>query len=504
MTLPSTRPGTGNNRPSTKPGLGNNRPGTGINRPGISQPSKPKPLPGIRPGATVRPGQNTRPVQRPSFSRPPSNNRPGGRPGGGSWWSGGNTNIGSGNTVININNNFQKNVNWSTNRRYWGYNPWWSRPTTRPWYGGSWNCGWNNRWYRHHHHHYWGGYRPLPGYVIYDDRNDFAEAIGWGLVAWGLGKLIFDSGYNNYSNPYPAQPVGNVTYSQPITVVAAEATGTEEQLADATGNSEAFIARSQDAFKIGEYLVALELCDKAIEAAPGDGALHEYRALILFALGKFGEAAGVLNPVLASGPGWDWTTMVTLYSSQEVYTDQLRRLEEYSAAKPDDAGSHFLLGYHYMVCGHLDRATEEFESAATLQPADSVSQQLADLCKASTNSASDAEEEPAEDEEPLEEMPVPEVVPLERLTGTWVADKGEDGTITLTLKADGKFVWDYTKDSKSSAFDGEFSMNDGGLLVLDTEDTQMVAAVQMPEESELKFVLAGGPPGDPGLDFKRN
>lgn len=486
---PVTRPG---NVTYPKPGRPTTRPAT---RPGANRPGNNRPNFGDRNNVVVRPGQNTRPVQRPNF-----NTRPGNRPGGNNnWWSGGRNNIGN-NVNININNNFRKSVNWSTNRRYWGYNPWWNRPAVRPWYGGTWNCGWNRRYYNHYHRYYWGGYRPLPGYVVIDHDHDVAEAIGWGLAAWSLGKLIFDSGYNRYSNPYPAQPVGNVTYSQPITVVAAEAEGSADDLERANDTSEGFIEKSQDAFKARDYLVALENANKAVEAAPGDGALHEYRALVLFALGKYGEAAGVLNPVLASGPGWDWSTMVTLYDAQQTYTDQLRKLEDYAGARSDDAAAHFLLGYHYMVCGHLDLATAEFDTAAKLQPADGVSKQLADLCRASTDSAV----EPAGEEAPPETEAPPEPPPVEELAGTWVADKGEAGTITLSLKDDGKFTWGYTQGGKTSDFGGNYSMNDNGLLVLDTDDTQMVATVDMPSESELKFVLAGGPPGDPGLDFKKH
>ena len=42
---------------------------------------------------------------------------------------------------------------------------------------------------------------------------------------------------------------------------------------------------------------------------PSDVTLHEYRSLVYFALGKYAEAAGVLTPVLASGPGWGWDTI---------------------------------------------------------------------------------------------------------------------------------------------------------------------------------------------------
>ena len=183
----------------------------------------------------------------------------------------------------------------------------------------------------------------------------------------------------------PSSKGSEVTYTQPITVVAAQTAPADEDTGKMTEQSESHIAASQESFKQETTSTALDGANKAIGEAPGDGALHEYRALVLFALGKYSEAAGVLNPVLAGGPGWDWTTMISLYNSQETYMSQLASLEKYSSAKPGAADARFLLGYHYMVCGHLDRATVEFGEAAKLQPADSVSTQLRDLTAASSN-----------------------------------------------------------------------------------------------------------------------
>lgn len=538
---PETKPNLPN-RPETKPGHVTypkpDKPMTlpgNVNRPGNNKPGENKPgnnRPDHKPD--IRPGKNTKPIRKPQFENKEinvnnkntniSNKNINVSNKNNNWWNSnktvnnrnhyGNNNYNSGNryTQVNINNNFKNNVNWSTNHKNWGYNPWWNRPATRPWYGGSWNCGWNNNYYHHNRHYYhgayYGGYRPLPGYVVYDDHhNDVAEAIGWGLVGWSLGKLIFDSGYQTYSNPYPAQPVpsakgSQVTYTQPITVVAAQTAPEDQDASKMTEQSESFISESQDAFKQTDYLRALEAANKAVGEAPGDGALHEYRALVLFALGKYSEAAGVLNPVLAGGPGWDWTTMIKLYNSQETYMSQLESLEKYSAAKPDAADAHFLLGYHYMVCGHLDRATVEFETASKLQPADSVSAQLRDLTKASSNNG-DNDKSIDSTETPAETTPAPEPVPLEKLTGTWVSDKGAQGTVTLAFKDDGKFIWTFNNAGKSNEFGGDFSMNDNGLLVLDAEESQMVASVELPQDGKLKFVLAGGPPGDPGLLFAR-
>ena len=340
------------------------------------------------------------------------------------------------------------------------------------------------------------------------------------MLGWGLGALTFSSGYNDYVNPYPVQPVQTIsgppiTYSQPITVIAASTAPAEpEQLEVMAEKAATNIETSQAAFHQGNYVAALESANAAVAESPGDGALHEYRALVLFALGKFSEAAGVLNPVLAGGPGWDWTTMVQLYDSQETYTKQLTALEAYATAKPEAADARFLLGYHYMVCGHVAEAAEQFRLASELQPKDTIAAQLYHLCavtgQGSSVSAEGAEESTAAVEEdaaiPAElNTPAiqPESVPIEKLSGKWVADKGESGVVTLTVKDDGSFAWDFTKGDKSEGFEGEYSMNDDGLLVLDSPDAQMVATVALPDDATLKFLIAGGPPGDPGLEFKK-
>jgi tetratricopeptide (TPR) repeat protein len=523
VTLPANRPG-GNGPGVNRPGNGNRpvtlpaqRPGRPGN-PGLGN-HRPETLPAQRPS---RPGINTRPPQRPNFDRPTtlparvpgdrpgSGNRPGtgNRPGGNNnWWNSGNIN--SGNVTINnnnvrINNNFRNNLNWSTNQRHWGYNPWWNRPATHPWYGGCWNHGWHGGYYGGYYRG-WYGYRP-PGY-FWDDDNDVAEAIGWGLVGWGLGALCFSSGYNDYHNPYPAPPVTTrystqVTYTQPITVVASEVARTEPAKVETMVQTSASqIELSQEAFRQGNYLAALESANAAIAESPGDGALHEYRALVLFALGKYSEAAGVLNPVLAGGPGWDWTTMAKLYDSQETYSRQLAALEAYAGSKTDAADVRFLLGYHYMVCGHVEQAAEQFGLASRLQPQDSVSKQLYNLCSVT---ADDQEEE----EKPLPEAAAapdvaPEIAPLEKLGGKWVVDKGDKGVVTLTMDEAGKFTWEFSKDGKTDGFSGDYSMNDDGLLVLDSEEAQMVATVALPKDDTLSFVIAGGPPGDTGLQFSR-
>lgn len=505
---PTTKPMPLPGRPETKPGNVNyprpgNRPGAGnsnLNRPGGGNT-----VINNRPVNINRPNINPRPGTKPAWDNKQWgswgnwNKHPVGRPG-----FGNDVNIGNG-VNLNINNNFHNNHNWGYKPNYWGSRPWWNNSYHHAgWHHGCWNYGWNHRWYGHYS---WYRPRPWPGYVIYDDDDDFAEGVAWGLAAWGLGNMIYNLGYQTYQNPYPAPPVQSSTgttiinYREPITVTAGRMPpGNEAAEATAEEKSSAALASSRTAFKNGDYLAASKSIDEAIAHVPGDPALHEYRALVLFALGKYGEAAGVLNPVLASGPGWDWTTMTGLYGSQGIYTDQLRKLEDFARATPTNAAVRFLLGYHYLVCAHLDQAYEQFDQAAKLQPADTIAAQLRDLCKSSISPDSgDRSEAPPSTATP----PAPTPIPADKLVGTWISDRGENGKVTLNLAADGKFIWTFTKGDQKNDLTGDFSIDQRGLLVLASDSSQMVGEIKLPADTKLNFILAGGPQGDPGLTFDK-
>ena len=56
----------------------------------------------------------------------------------------------------------------------------------------------------------------------------------------------------------------------------------------------------------------------------------------------------------------------------------------------------------------------------------------------------------------------------------------------------------------STELKGTYGLNDKGLLVLTSDDSQMVSEVALPDDKQMKFVLIGAPDGDPGLDFTKN
>jgi tetratricopeptide (TPR) repeat protein len=133
---------------------------------------------------------------------------------------------------------------------------------------------------------------------------------------------------------------------------------------------------ARNAFKKGDYRKALDQVDKAITILPSDAALHEFRALVLFAQGKYKDAAAAIYAVLAAGPGWNWETLRAFYADTQTYTKQLRALEDYEKAHRQSSAADFLLAYHYLTLGYTSNAVSQLRQFAKLVPEDKLAPQL--------------------------------------------------------------------------------------------------------------------------------
>jgi hypothetical protein len=97
-----------------------------------------------------------------------------------------------------------------------------------------------------------------------------------------------------------------------------------------------------------------------------------------------------------------------------------------------------------------------------------------------------------------------EILELDQILGSWKADNGENGVVTLMLSAEGGFTWKFEGgEGEPFEMQGEFNLGQSNLLTLDANESQMVGTVSISPEGGLNFVLAGGPPGDPGLQFDK-
>ncbi|HVJ87060.1 MAG TPA: tetratricopeptide repeat protein [Caulifigura sp.] len=451
-------------------------------------------------------------------------NRPGGgyRPGG----IGNNTHIGD-NNFQNINNNFinNNNINIATNRPYynnWQHGNWngnWNGSGgSRYWnrYGnGDWNRGWGGYWHG-------GGYGMYGGY--WGSSPWYAAPITWGLGTWAVGSIAYNSGYSLYSNPYyvsSGSTAAYYDYSQPITVINQHAAQSAAATAEASSTTAAYSAESaneppppspevqqatshldlaRSSFRAEDYPTALKEVDVAIKSLPQDAALHEFRALVLFATKDYQQAAAALYAVLSAGPGWNWTTLSGMYASTATYTAQLQTLEQTVRSTPSSAEARFVLAYHYLVCGHNEEAIHQYREVLKLQPNNQLASQLVKMLGGDTPTS-----DPAATPEPPEAEVAPVAPPpidSAAIVGGWNASRSDGAKFSLRLTNDSKFTWTFQQGTKREEFGGTYSV-DGAVLVLErTDGAQMPGLVTM-NDGGFNYKLYGGPPEDTGLDFRK-
>ncbi len=346
--------------------------------------------------------------------------------------------------------------------------------------------------------------------------DDHTALMVFGTTMWGINRAAYTMGYWGYANPYytTTYPVGGdvvLDYSQPVMVESAPMDTGVAVASDQTAESPAAPAeaapqpgiaefdQARQAFYDGDYDKAMELTNQSLVSFPKDPIVHEFRALVLFAQGKYQEAAATLNSVLATGPGWDWTTLCSLYPSIDVYTKQLRALEAYQKKSPDAGYAHFVLAYHYLAAGHNDAAARQLKAVLRTVPQDQVAKELLAMV-ASPEDLPAAGTRPPTQESSTGEAPK---IAQSDLVGQWAAQGTQDAKFQLVLDEKGSFTWTYMQGGKPQTVKGVYAV-DGNVLALDLDSGgQMLAQVTPPEQGKFKFQVLGGPPSDPGLMFER-
>ena len=328
----------------------------------------------------------------------------------------------------------------------------------------------------------------------------------WGLGGWGLGSIMYNSGYLGYSNPYYRGPgrvgVGVYNYSQPI-IVDYTAAGLAANKPQQGNPGEATLNAAIDAFQQNDYDRALDIVNKGITKYPDDAVMHEFRALVLFAREDYQQAASTIHAVLAVGPGWDWKTLSSLYANLNLYTAQLRKLEDFTIANPEDVGSRFLLAYHYISCGHNESAARHLTRVVKLVPGDRVA---ADVLQMIAPPQPVVASGPTQSIQPRPRDPVkPAGKPVDPalLVGTWQAARDDGSQFELILTPDAKFTWKFRQQESVQEFSGKYSI-EGNILALERkEGGSLVGEVTLGGEMKFNFKLLGAPASDTGLDFGR-
>lgn len=392
---------------------------------------------------------------------------------------------------------------------------------------GHWSRSWG--WYN--------GYGPDWGHGRWNYLwDEYPVAMAFGATMWGINVVDCMFGVSDYYNPYCDSPVyvNNqqvVNYAQPVVAdssddsdssdgssssssdgsqsgdsqsgssssASSQASGSssgsnssESSSSDdnqsAEGQSQAdqsdpltnTFNQARQAFYNEQFDQALTLTDQSLAMAPQDAAINEFRSLCLFALGKYRESAANIHAVLAAGPGWDWTTLISLYSNPDTYTDQLRMLEAAVKANTDSADMRFLLAYHYLTMGHQDAAVEQWKEVVQLQPDDKLSAQLLAMYQPASDDAKDTKKSA-----PPENLEKP-AYPMEKLEGDWKASN-DSGQFELKLDKDDVFTWTFTRDGKPQSVTGAFTVRGNNLVMQPDSGGTMLSTIALKNDNTLEF-----------------
>lgn len=479
-------------KPTPLPAPG--RPGQGIQRPTPLPAPLPRPTP-KPPSQPESPGQPNPPTVRPPSRPIPPTTLPGRpqvrpsipqRPG-----FGGNTNTVINRPITSIRPNYN-NINTTTINNI--------TQITNNITLGAWTNNYVNHWHNHSRRFYSWYYRPYPWY---HGSWHWHWSSNRGVVPWYVySSLAFRYGYWTFVNPFwvaPATPqVVYLNYSQPVTVVAPQWVANEQLGESAPGpertvNEQAVtqLEAARTAFRNQNYREALRLIEAALAAAPEEAVLHEFRALVLFALGRYGEAAAALYALLAVHPGWDWTTLSSMYGDLGEYQRQLQALNAARQAQPNAANLQFLYAYHMLTMGKPDDAKAALLTAQKSLPEDPLINQML-LALGETVSPAQAS------------LPPPAAADVELdLKGLWKAERSGGRSVYLRFDDHGQFQWDTLGGAEKDTFAGTFAV-DGAVVTLERTDGGALVGQVIPQsEKSFLFRLIGTPPQDPGMRFER-
>ncbi|MFN0199194.1 MAG: tetratricopeptide repeat protein [Planctomycetaceae bacterium] len=478
---PSIQPGQ---RPSIQPGQRPNLPNAGTRPEGGSLPGmgsrtgsyqRPSQLPSTRPGYANRPGMENRVAagERPGLSqRPNVEDR--------------RTQLqdGLGNRGDRVDDRMANRDDWSQQRHdhwndwhdnHYGYHG--------AWYHGGWHgaCAPGARW------NYWW--------------NNYPALTAFGVTTWAVNRVGYAFGYSDYSNPYSSGSVdeSGYDYSEPLVMTPDEQTlagdpNDSAPPAEVTPEKLSNFDQARTAFFAGNYDDAMTANNAALKELPNDAVIHEFRALILFALGKYQDSAATLYPVLSVGPGFDWTTMIGLYPDVKTYTSHLRALEDYRDNNPNDPAARLVLAYHYTTAGRNDSAIEQLKKLLEISPDDQLAKQLL----VGLDPEADVPN-PSKQVQP----PKPDgKIKSSDLNGTWTA-KRDQGTFEMALEDNGKYSWKFDQNGKSSEVTGVWSVDDKGVLALQMNDQGVMLAQTVLNKNKLDFYMLGDDKGSDPLEFSK-
>ena len=315
-----------------------------------------------------------------------------------------------------------------------------------------------------------------------------------------------------YSNPYYGygdggavvddQPVmaGPYDYAQPIDTTTAPASYTVVDPAMATFDA------ARDVVQAGELRPGPGAGRRRLKTLPNDTAMHEFRALCLFALKRYDDAAATLYAVLSVGPGWDWATLVGLYPDVEVYTAQLRALEAYCDANPNAAAGAVRAGLSLPDGGPHRGGGDRVQAGRRAHAQRHLVGQAGPPARPAQGPGRRRPARRRSRADGRARRPAPaDTAPPQgaSIAGTWNAKPAADTAIALTIQPAGGFTWQVTQKGKAQQFTGSSTYGDGLMTLVQEKGPALVGRVSWKDADHMTFRVVGDGPDDPGLSFSK-
>jgi tetratricopeptide (TPR) repeat protein len=341
---------------------------------------------------------------------------------------------------------------------------------------------------------------------------------GWGCwfdpwCMWPWYEVIPVAEYSNVYADCAGVIIDGIDYSVPISQMPADTV---------SGDDSATYASAREAFFQGDFDAALSAISQACLQAPHNHDMHQFHSLVLFARKEYCKSATVAYAVLEDGPGWTWDALQAFYPSPDLYTNQLRSLEQFVTAYRTEANVRFLLAYHYLMLNHTDVARRQLAQGVELRPADKLGARiLAGIGEAAPTTnpvAVDRGNQPTGGNvAPVPQATNPELTSPDNvapqvadpasaspITGTWKADPEKKVQIELALRDDGRFNWKFTANGRAKNFSGTYKLKDRALtLNRDGDRDAMEGTIEPTGANGFQFRMKDADAGDPGLNFTR-
>jgi hypothetical protein len=187
--------------------------------------------------------------------------------------------------------------------------------------------------------------------------------------------------------------------------------------------------------------------------------------------------------------------LASLYPDIDVYTAQVRKLEDYVTANPAASDARFVLAYHYMTENYPDAAARQLEQVVKTVPGDAVAKQLYEMLTYKASGEPKPKVETA--------APAGPTVAAEKLLGDWKAKGPSNSAFDMKLTKDGQFTWEYSKGKKKQVVKGAYALDRNTLAMEPAAGGVMLAQLTPRSADAVDFKMIGAPEHEPPLTFVR-